>query len=95
VAAYPVHGPLDVVGESLAGALDEDLSSAISRALRIPRAAALARAGDFSWEAAAAQFEASVADCLLATHDCGDGVPGAASSRLTAGAWDARPDPLG
>jgi glycosyltransferase involved in cell wall biosynthesis len=60
VAAYPVHGPLDVVGASGAGALDEDLSAAIAAALRIPRAAALARAGDFSWEAAAAQFEAAL-----------------------------------
>jgi glycosyltransferase involved in cell wall biosynthesis len=60
VAAYPVHGPLDVVGTSGAGALDADLSAAITRGLRIPRAAALARAGDFSWEAAAAQFEAAL-----------------------------------
>ena len=68
VAAYPVHGPLDVVGSSGAGALDEELSVAIAQALRIPRAAALARAGDFSWEAAASQFEAAVADCLEATE---------------------------
>jgi glycosyltransferase involved in cell wall biosynthesis len=60
VAAFPVHGPLDVVGSSGAGALHEDLETAISRGLRIPRAAALARAGNFSWEAAASQFEAAL-----------------------------------
>ncbi len=66
VAAFPVHGPLDVVGTSGAGALDADLAAAIARALRIPRAAALARAVDFSWEAAATQFETAVVDCLQA-----------------------------
>jgi glycosyltransferase involved in cell wall biosynthesis len=68
VAAFPVHGPLDVVGTSGAGALDESLATAITRGLGIPRAAALARSGDFSWEAAASQFEAAVADCLEATQ---------------------------
>lgn len=68
VAAYPVPGPLDVVGSSGAGALDQDLAVAIRHGLRIPRAAALSRAGDFSWEAAASQFEAAVADCLEATE---------------------------
>lgn len=74
VAAYPVPGPLDVVGSSGAGVLDQDLSVAIARALRIPRAAALARAGDFSWEAAASQFEAAVTDCLEATEAPRDGL---------------------
>jgi glycosyltransferase involved in cell wall biosynthesis len=60
VAAYPVHGPLDVVGASAAGALDTDLSVAITRALAIPRTAATARAADFSWDAAASQFEAAL-----------------------------------
>lgn len=59
VAAYPVAGPLDVVGDSGAGVLDEDLGRAIVRALRVPRAAAIAQAGGFSWEAAVSQFEAA------------------------------------
>jgi glycosyltransferase involved in cell wall biosynthesis len=66
VAAYPVAGPLDVVGGSDAGALHADLSQAISAALRIPRAAALARAAGFSWEAAASQFEQAVRACAAA-----------------------------
>lgn len=65
VAAYPVPGPLDVVGESRAGVLDEDLGAAIAGALRIPRGAALAHARGFSWEAAAAQFEAAILDCAI------------------------------
>ena len=66
VAAYPVAGPLDVVGGSDAGALDADLPAAIVRALRVPRAAAIAHAQGFSWDAAASQFEAAVSDCLEA-----------------------------
>lgn len=65
VAAYPVPGPLDVVGSSGAGVLDADLSVAIVRALRVPRAAALARAADFSWDAAATQFESVVLECAM------------------------------
>jgi glycosyltransferase involved in cell wall biosynthesis len=56
VAAYPVTGPLDVIGDSRAGALDEDLRSACLRALAIPRAVARAHAERFSWAACARQF---------------------------------------
>ena len=60
VAAYPVPGPLDVVADSGAGVLDEDLGRAVTAALRIPRAAALARAADFSWDRAVDQFAAAI-----------------------------------
>jgi glycosyltransferase involved in cell wall biosynthesis len=56
VAAYPVTGPLDVIGGSRAGALDKDLRSACLRALEIPRAVARAHAERFSWAACARQF---------------------------------------
>lgn len=56
VAAYPVTGPLDVIGDSPAGALDHDLKAACLRALQIPRSAALAHARRFTWEAASRQF---------------------------------------
>ena len=56
VAAYPVTGPLDVIGDSAAGALDEDLQAACLRALSIPRATARAHAENFSWRAATQQF---------------------------------------
>ena len=37
VAAYPVQGPLDVVGKAPVGALDEDLKTACLKALEIAR----------------------------------------------------------
>jgi glycosyltransferase involved in cell wall biosynthesis len=56
VAAYPVTGPLDVIGNSNAGALDEDLRKACLRALELKRADAAEFAGKFSWRAATEQF---------------------------------------
>lgn len=56
VAAYPVPGPLDVIGESGAGALDEDLGRAVRRALTIDRAAARAHALNFTWRRCAESF---------------------------------------
>jgi hypothetical protein len=57
VAAYPVAGPLDVVGDSGAGVLDEDLRTACLKALDIDRTHVRAVAERFSWQAAARQFE--------------------------------------
>jgi glycosyltransferase involved in cell wall biosynthesis len=56
VAAYPVDGPLQVVGESGAGALREDLRDAWDAALRIRRSEARARAMAFGWKRAADLF---------------------------------------
>lgn len=56
VAAYPVPGPLDVVGGSAVGVLDEDLGRAARAALAIPSEACRAYALTFSWEASARQF---------------------------------------
>ncbi len=56
VAAYPVTGPIDVIGNSGAGALDEDLRAACLRALDIDPKLARAHALNFSWAAAAQQF---------------------------------------
>ncbi len=56
VAAYPVTGPIDVLGDSPAGALREDLREACLEALRIDRATARAHAEKFSWHAASEQF---------------------------------------
>jgi glycosyltransferase involved in cell wall biosynthesis len=61
VAAYPVMGPLDVVGGSGAGVLDEDLRAAALAALEIPRAAAHAHALTFTWENCARQFLDNIA----------------------------------
>ena len=56
VAAYPVTGPLDVIGASGAGVLHEDLREACLKALEIPRDIARTRAEMFSWRAASLQF---------------------------------------
>lgn len=56
VAAYPVSGPLDVLGDSEAGAMDEDLAQAALKALTISPDIARAYAERFSWDAVAAQF---------------------------------------
>jgi glycosyltransferase involved in cell wall biosynthesis len=56
VAAYPVTGPLDVIGDSAAGALHEDLRTACLRALELKREDAAAHARKFTWRAATEQF---------------------------------------
>ncbi|MFZ4554094.1 MAG: glycosyltransferase family 4 protein [Burkholderiales bacterium] len=60
VAAYPVPGPLDVVGDSGAGALDTDLRAACLRALEVAPETAAAHAQQFNWPAATAQFAAAL-----------------------------------
>jgi glycosyltransferase involved in cell wall biosynthesis len=56
VAAYPVAGPLDVVGDSAGGVLDADLRRAALRALALPRDGARARALEFDWSSVCSQF---------------------------------------
>jgi len=56
VAAFPVMGPIDVVGQSGAGVLDEDLRAACLACLDISRDRATARASQFTWSVATAQF---------------------------------------
>jgi glycosyltransferase involved in cell wall biosynthesis len=56
VAAYPVMGPLDILGDSDAGILDEDLRAACLGALAIDPTAARELALSFSWRRAAMQF---------------------------------------
>ncbi len=56
VAAYPVPGPLDVVGGSDVGVLDEDLAAATIKALEIDPAACRAYAEGFSWDKSIEQF---------------------------------------
>ncbi len=56
VAAYPVPGPLDVIGSAPVGVLDEDLRTAALAALEISRERCRAFAAAQSWEASARQF---------------------------------------
>lgn len=65
VAAFPVAGPLDVVGESDGGVLDADLKHAALRSLDVPRERARARALEFDWGEVCRQF----AGHLVPAHD--------------------------
>ena len=56
VAAYPVDGPLQVVGDSGAGALRDNLREAWCAALRIQRSQARRRALAFDWKQSADLF---------------------------------------
>jgi len=60
VAAFPVMGPKDVVGEHPIGVLDEDLRAACLAALTLSRSACRAFALTCSWETSARQFIAHV-----------------------------------
>jgi len=64
VAANPVMGPLDVIGDSGAGVLDANLGRAALAALSIPRELARAHALTFSLSASAQQF----VDNVFAAH---------------------------
>jgi glycosyltransferase involved in cell wall biosynthesis len=63
VAAFPVQGPLDVVGHCDVACLSEDLRGAALRALRIPRERCRTYAEQFSWRAATEQFIALQMPC--------------------------------
>jgi glycosyltransferase involved in cell wall biosynthesis len=56
VAAFPVQGPRDVIGDAPVASLDEDLRAACLRALDIPRDACRAFALSRSWRACTEQF---------------------------------------
>jgi glycosyltransferase involved in cell wall biosynthesis len=70
VAAFPVAGPVDILGPVAVGthggrrrigALDEDLGRAIANALTADRDAAAAEARNYSWERCTDRFEAGLA----------------------------------
>ena len=56
VAAYPVAGPLDVVGDSGVGVLDEDLGAAVRKALQISPDQCRRYAQRFDWNTVTRQF---------------------------------------
>src|SRR5262249_14998520 len=56
VAAYPVRGPIDVIGDAPVGVLNEDLRTAALEALTIPRPDCRAFAEQYTWENSADEF---------------------------------------
>jgi glycosyltransferase involved in cell wall biosynthesis len=61
VAAYPVTGPLDVLGGSGCGVMDRDLGKAALAALQIPREACRRHGETFTWRESARQFFGHIA----------------------------------
>lgn len=61
VAAYPVQGPLDVIGDATAGVLNEDLATACREALKISRDDARAYAVGRNWRSCTEQFLSNIA----------------------------------
>ena len=61
VAAFPVTGPVDVIGDSGVGVLDEDLGVAARKALAIDSDLCRRHALAYSWESAARQFLSNLA----------------------------------
>jgi glycosyltransferase involved in cell wall biosynthesis len=62
VAAFPVAGPRDVIGNAPVGVLDDDLRSACLAALKLSPQACLAFAAAHTWEASARAFIENMAD---------------------------------
>ena len=62
VAAFPVHGPLDIIGDAKAtiGAMDQDLCAAIRKALTARPAACATEGRRYSWDACTDQFVAGL-----------------------------------
>jgi glycosyltransferase involved in cell wall biosynthesis len=67
IAAYPVTGPLDVVGNHGIGALHDDLATAIRAALTISREACRNHAMRYSWAQSAQAFFSHVRAGVRAT----------------------------
>jgi glycosyltransferase involved in cell wall biosynthesis len=68
IAAFPVTGPKDVVGNHPIGVLDEDLRAACLGALQISRDACRAFALDYSWERSARQFIGHIQKVATGSH---------------------------
>ncbi len=68
VAAFPVSGPIDVVGESGAGVLGDDLRAAAMGALQIDRGICRKHAMRFRWEAATDQFVSGLVPMRMASR---------------------------
>ncbi|MEQ1937128.1 glycosyltransferase family 1 protein [Mesorhizobium sp. CN5-321] len=78
VAAYPVTGPIDIVGPG--GVVAEDLREAALGALEIPREAARANALEYSWPACTRQFLSHLRPAGKQTSRAGLGEAAAALS---------------
>lgn len=69
VAAFPVPGPLDVIGAAPVGVLSEDLRQAALSALDLSPAACRSHAMRYSWQASARQFVDNLSPFEVAVWD--------------------------
>lgn len=82
VAAYPVTGPKDVLGDAPVGMLDWDLRQACLNALNVPKEACRTFALSHSWESSARQFLAHAERvAALGSRKRSVSYPGVAPSR--------------
>ncbi|MBV9079392.1 MAG: glycosyltransferase family 1 protein [Methylobacteriaceae bacterium] len=91
VAAFPVAGPVDVVGHAPVGVLDNDLRQAALAALAIPRDRCREFAVGRSWRKCAAEFTAHLAPTRGAASSATARTKGGQDARFAA----ARPSPSG
>jgi len=56
VAAYPVTGPLDIIEDGITGSLDNDLKTAIDKALEIKRENCTRSTKKYTWRNVTEQF---------------------------------------
>jgi glycosyltransferase involved in cell wall biosynthesis len=81
VAAFPVMGPMDVIGQHPIGVLDEDLRAACLGALKLSREACREYALTRSWTTSAQQFIAHVSRVAVASSQQVPAGPLAVSAR--------------
>jgi glycosyltransferase involved in cell wall biosynthesis len=84
IAAFPVTGPKDVIGDHPVGMLSEDLRAACMAALGISRDACRAFALDYSWDNSARQFIGHLQK-MTAGHPTRSTTPVAATATAHAG----------
>jgi glycosyltransferase involved in cell wall biosynthesis len=65
VAAFPVTGPLDVIGNSPVGVLADDLRSAALLALHAPRESCRDFALRHNWDESARRFLANIRNAIV------------------------------
>ena len=76
VAAYPVEGPIDVITSPHAGVLDDDLATAIKRALQLERGDCVTFVRQFSWDSVVDQFSSALVQARNQSgHMARQGVP--------------------
>jgi len=75
VAAFPVAGPLDVIGDAPVGCLNADLGTAMREALKASPEACRAHAELYSWDASVQQFLDNIHPFPPENYFPGDGLP--------------------